>query len=185
MNSEEKNTEEKKNELAEKKELSEELRRLQLFAVRTIGGREFDVAFTVETIVNSLKSQSDVNNPVASYLGDIRALIIPPDIKGYVIFEVQNLHTVYLAVRDVPYVKGRAAGAVSYKDLEEMIRVKPIIEMLKERMVVEVVAGPFKGSKGTIQAIDREREEVTIYIAESLFPLTITLPAEFVRPVQQ
>ncbi len=176
---------EKRRELAEKKELSEELRRLQLFAVRTIGGREFDVAFTVETIVNSLKDKSNEASPVASYLRDIRALIIPPDIKGYVIFEVQNLHTVYIAVRDVPYVKGRAAGAVSYKDLEEMIRVKPIIEMLKERMVVEVVAGPFKGSRGTIQAIDREREEVTIYIAESVFPLTITLPAEFVRPIQQ
>jgi len=172
-------------ELAEKKELSEELRRLQLFAVRTIGGREFDVAFTVETLVNSMKMREDRSNPATSFLNDVRALIIPPDIKGYVIFEVQNLHTVYIAVRDVPYVKGRAAGAVSYKDLEEMIRVKPIIEMLKERMVVEIIAGPFKGSKGTIQAIDREREEVTIHIAESLFPLTITLPAEFVRPVQQ
>lgn len=178
-------SEETSSRVKEEKELSEELRRLQLFAVRTIGGREYDVALLVESIIDSLKTREERDNPAASYLRDIRALIVPPDIKGYVIFEVQNLHSVYLAVRDVSYVKGRAAGAVSYKDLEEMIRVKPIIEMLREKMVVEVVAGPLKGSKGTIQAIDRERNEVTIYIAESLFPLTITLPAEFVRPVQE
>ncbi|MEZ0289839.1 MAG: transcription elongation factor Spt5 [Sulfolobales archaeon] len=163
--------------------LSEELRRLQLYVVRSIGGRELDVALTVETIVNSAKSAQSTDQSL-NYLQDIRAIIVPPDIKGYVIFEVQNLHTVYLAVRDIRHVKGRAAGSISYKDLEEMIKVKPIIEMLRERMIVEIVAGPFKGTKGTVQAIDRDREEVTVYIAESQFPMTITLPAEFVRPVQ-
>lgn len=163
--------------------LSEELRRLQLYVVRSIGGRELDVALTVETIVNFAKSAQSTDQSL-NYLQDIRAIIVPPDIKGYVIFEVQNLHTVYLAVRDIRHVKGRAAGSISYKDLEEMIKVKPIIEMLRERMIVEIVAGPFKGTKGTVQAIDRDREEVTVYIAESQFPMTITLPAEFVRPVQ-
>lgn len=165
-------------------EIPEELRRLQLFAVRTVGGREMDVALTIEAIVDSVR-RSGGSGPLENYLRDIRAIIVPPDIRGYVIFEVQNLHTVYLAVRDIKHVKGKAAGSVSYRDLEEMIRVRPIIEILRERMVVEIVAGPFRGSKGTIQAIDRAREEVTVYIAESQFPMTITLPAEFVRPVQE
>ncbi|MEM4026234.1 MAG: hypothetical protein QW355_04310, partial [Sulfolobales archaeon] len=112
------------------RDASEEFRKLQLYVVRTIGGRELDVALTVETIVNSLKNVNPTDQTL-SYLKDIRAIIVPPDIKGYVIFEVQNLHTVYLAVRDIRQVKGRAAGSISYKDLEEMIRVKPIIEMLR------------------------------------------------------
>ncbi|MCI4457794.1 MAG: transcription elongation factor Spt5 [Desulfurococcaceae archaeon] len=168
----------------EQESLPDEFRKLQLFAVRTIGGRELDVALTVEALVNALKN-SGREDPMSSYLRDIRAIIVPPEVKGYVIFEVQNLHTVYLAVRDIRHVKGRAAGSVSYKDLEEMIRVKPIIESLREKMVVEIIAGPFRGSRGVIQAIDKAREEVVVFITESQFPLTITLPAEFVRPVQQ
>jgi len=150
----------------------------QLFAVRTTGGQEANVALMVEMFVAS--SQQSSGRKI-----DVRAIVVPPGIKGYVILEVPSLHTVYQAVRDIKHVKGKAAGAVSFKDLEKMLKPTPIIEELREKMVVEIVSGPFKGLRGAIQSIDRARMEVTVAIVESQFPMNITVPADFVKPLKQ
>ncbi|MEM4970721.1 MAG: transcription elongation factor Spt5 [Sulfolobales archaeon] len=149
----------------------------QLFAVRTTGGQETNVALMIEMFVES-------SNQGGKKI-DVRAIVVPPGIKGYVILEVPSLHMVYQAVKDIKHVKGKAAGAVSFKDLEKMLKPVPVIEELKEKMVVEIVAGPFKGLRGTIQSIDKNRMEVSVAIVESQFPMNITVPADFVKPVKQ
>lgn len=150
----------------------------QLFAVRTTGGQEINVALMIEMVVGS--SKSDAGRRI-----DVRAIVVPPGIKGYVILEVPSLHMIYQAVRDIKHVKGKAAGAVSFKDLEIMLKPVPIIEELREKMVVEIISGPLKGFRGTIQSIDRNRMEVTVAIMESQYPMNITVPADFVRPLKQ
>ncbi|MFZ8825023.1 MAG: transcription elongation factor Spt5 [Desulfurococcales archaeon] len=150
----------------------------QLFAVRTTGGQEANVALMIEMFVESSRQSSGREI-------DVRAIVVPPGIKGYVILEVPSLHMVYQAVKDIKHVKGKAAGAVSFKDLEKMLKPVPVIEELREKMVVEIVAGPFKGLRGTIQSIDRNRMEVSVAIVESQFPMNITVPADFVKPVKQ
>ncbi|MDT7889175.1 MAG: transcription elongation factor Spt5 [Desulfurococcales archaeon] len=150
----------------------------QLFAVRTTGGQEANVALMVEMFVESSRHSSGRKI-------DVRAIVVPPGIKGYVILEVPSLHMVYQAVKDIKHVKGKAAGAVSFKDLEKMLKPAPVIEELKEKMLVEIVSGPFKGLKGTIQLVDKNRMEVTVAIVESQFPMNITVPAEFVKPIKQ
>ena len=68
---------------------------------------------------------------------------------------------------------------------EIMLKPVPIIEELREKMVVEIISGPLKGFRGTIQSIDRTRMEVTVAIMESQYPMNITVPADFVRPLKQ
>lgn len=148
----------------------------QLFAVRTTGGQEMNVALMIETYV---KGSEQGGNRL-----DVKAIVVPPGIKGYVILEVPSLHIVYQSVRDIKHVRGRAAGAVSFKDLETLLKPPPIIEELRERMVVEIVAGPFKGLRATVQSVNKEKMEVTVSIVESQFPMNITIPAEHVRPVK-
>ncbi len=150
----------------------------QLFAVRTTGGQEGNVALMIGMLVESSKAAGGRKI-------DVRAIVVPPGIKGYIILEVPSLHTVYQAVKDIKHVKGKAAGAVSFKDLEVMLKPVPIIEELKEKMIVEIIAGPFKGLRGTIQSIDRARMEVTVAIVESQFPMNITIPAEYLKPLRQ
>ncbi len=159
-------------ERAEKKDVT------QLFAVRTTGGQEGNVALMIEMLVESSKASGGRKI-------DVRAIVVPPGIKGYIILEVPSLHMVYQAVRDIKHVKGKAAGAVSFKDLEMMLKPIPLIEELKEKMIVEIIAGPFKGLRGTIQSIDRNRMEVTVAIVESQFPMNITVPAEYLKPLRQ
>ncbi len=175
--------------------------RTQLFAIRTTGGQEINVALMVHVFVESSKRRpqqegSGSSNNVPEELSekgvfegdrgdlDVKAIVVPPGFKGYIILEVPNLHTAYRAVKDIKHVKGRAAGAVSLKDLEKLIKPKPIIEELKEKMLVEIVSGPFKGLRGTIEHIDRNKQEVTVSIAESQFPMTVNMPADFVKPIR-
>ncbi|HWQ17914.1 MAG TPA: transcription elongation factor Spt5 [Sulfolobales archaeon] len=150
----------------------------QLFAMRTTGGQEENVALMIEMLVESSKTSGGRKI-------DVRAIVVPPGIKGYIILEVPSLHMVYQAVKDIKHVKGKAAGAVSFKDLEVMLKPVPIIEELKEKMIVEIIAGPFRGLRGTIQSIDKSRMEVTVAIVESQFPMNITVPAEYLKPLKQ
>ncbi len=142
------------------------------YAVRTTAGREIDVAVIMENRIKNLGV-------------DVRSLVIPPGIKGYVIVEAPGLDAVYPAIKELKYVKGRTLGKITREELEKLIKPKPIIEMVKEGDIVEVVAGPFRGMKARIVAVDRSKNEVTLNILESEFPLPITVPGDYVKPVKK
>jgi transcriptional antiterminator NusG len=142
-----------------------------LFIVRTTAGQEVNVSLLIET-------RSKINNiPVYSIL----AL---PALKGYVVLETTGLHYVYESIRGLKHVKGKVSGTLRWEDLESMVRPKPLIELLRVGEDVEIIAGPFRGMKAKITAIDKTRNEVSLSILEASYPLTITVPVDYVRPVK-
>ena len=141
------------------------------YAVRTTAGRELDVALIME-------NRSRLLNVNA------RSLIIPPGIKGYVIVEAPGVDAVYPLIKDLKYVKGRAFGIIKSNEIERLVKPKPIIEMIKEGDIVEIIAGPFRGMKARIVSIDRGKNEVVLSILEAEFPLPITVPGDYVKPVK-
>lgn len=142
-----------------------------LFIVRTTAGQEVNVSLLVET-------RSKINNiPIYSIL----AL---PNLKGYIVMETRGLHHVYEAIRGLKHVKGKVSGTLRWEDLESMIKPKPLIELLYIGSDVEIIAGPFRGLKAKITAIDKNRNEVSLSILEASYPLTITVPVDHVRPVK-
>lgn len=143
------------------------------YAVRTTAGREIDVALIMENRANRMKKEIDV-----------RSIIVPPEIKGYVIVEAPGIHSVYPLVKEVKYVKGKTPGIIKADEVEKLVKPKPIIEMVKEGDIVEVIAGPFRGMKARVVAVDRDKNEVVLNILEAEFPLPITVPADFVKPIK-
>jgi len=141
------------------------------YAVRTTAGRELDVALIME-------NRSKLLNINA------RSLIIPPGIKGYVIVEAPGVDAVYPLIKDLKYVKGRAFGIIKSDEIEKLVKPKPIIEMIKEGDIVEIIAGPFRGMKARIVSIDRGKNEVVLSILEAEFPLPITVPGDYVKPLK-
>uniref|UniRef100_A0A7C2VNC6 Transcription elongation factor Spt5 n=1 Tax=Ignisphaera aggregans TaxID=334771 RepID=A0A7C2VNC6_9CREN len=139
-----------------------------LFIVRTTAGQEINVALLIETRTKA------GNIPLYSIL----AL---PNLKGYVVIEARGLHSVYEAIRGLKHVKGRVSGTLRWDDLEAAVRPKPMIELLYVGADVEVVAGPFRGMKAKVTAIDKTRNEVSLNILEANYPLTITVPVDYIR----
>ncbi|MEM1644682.1 MAG: transcription elongation factor Spt5 [Ignisphaera sp.] len=139
-----------------------------LFIVRTTAGQENNVALLIET-------RSKINNiPIYSILS-------LPNLKGYIVMETRGLHSVYEAIKGLKHVKGKVSGTLKWEDLESMIKPKPLIELLFVGADVEIVAGPFRGMKAKVTSIDKTRNEVSLSILEANYPLTITVPVDYIR----
>ena len=142
------------------------------FAITTTARQEANVALMVEVHTKTK------NLPIYS-------IIVPPELKGYVILETIGLHVVYEAIRGLKHVRGRAAGTLKWEDLEKMLKPRPLIDLLQIGEEVEIIAGPFRGMKARVVDIDKARNEVSLNVLEASYPLTITVPVDYIRPVKK
>lgn len=142
------------------------------YAIRTVAGQELNVALLIENRVK-------VSNL------DVRSIIVPPAVKGYVILEAPGLHVVYEAIREIKHVKGQAPGKIDISDVESMLLPKPVIKDLKVNDIVEIISGPFKGFKAKVVRIEYSKNEVVLNILESEYPLQITTPGDYVRLIRR
>ena len=143
----------------------------QFAVLRTISGKELNVALVLE-----LRASSEPG---------VYGILIPPDVKGYIIVESDGLHSVQRIVRGVKHVRGRVAGSVTYEEVERLVRVKSPLEDLKPGDIVEIVAGPFKGLKATVRSISMAKNEVEVEILEAAYPLKVFLPGDNIKPVSK
>jgi len=144
----------------------------RFFIVRTTARQELNAALLIEA---RTKNVSD----------GLYSIVIPPDIKGYIILEVKGLHLIYNLIKDIKHVKGRATGSISIEELEKLIITKPVITELKPGDLVEIISGPFKGLKATVVSVNLQRNEVTLNMLESSYKLEATVPGDYVRPVKK
>jgi len=57
--------------------------------------------------------------------------------------------------------------------------------MIREGDIVEIIAGPFRGMRAKVISVNRSKNEITVNVMESEFPLPIVIPAEFVKPMRR
>jgi len=152
----------------ESSEASGRVRQQMFFAVRTTAGQEANVALMIEVRTRTL------NLPIYS-------IISLPALRGYIVLETTGLHIVYEAVKGLKHVKGRASGTLKWEDLETLIKPKSLIDLLQGGEEVEIIAGPFRGMKAKVVAIDKIKNEVSLNILEASYPLTITVPIDYIR----
>jgi len=107
-----------------------------VFAVRTTAGQEKNVANLIEAKVKMNELQ-------------IKAVLVPELLKGYVFIEADGPHSVEKAITGVKHVRSRVPGVVTFPEVERYIVVKPVIEELDEDDLVEVVGGPLPKSHGS------------------------------------
>ncbi|HDJ97221.1 MAG: transcription elongation factor Spt5 [Thermoprotei archaeon] len=149
--------------------MSEDLESRPLFyAVRTTVGQEYNVASTLDIRARRY------NLPV-------RSILVIPALKGLVIVETIGIQVVTRLVIGVRHAKGVVRGAMSFKDLEKFVVPKPMIEVVSIGDIVEITYGPLMGMKGKIVHIDKAKGEVKVEVAESAYPLPITINAEYIK----
>ncbi|MCD6300820.1 MAG: transcription elongation factor Spt5 [Staphylothermus sp.] len=151
--------------------------KISYYAVRTTTGREIDVALVLENRANNI-----------AMLGEdpgVKSIIVPPGIRGYVFIESVKLASVYRLISEVKYVKSTQPIRVSREEIERLIKPKPVIEMIREGDVVEIVRGPFRGMKAQVISVDKDKNMVMLSILEAAFNVPITVPGDYVKPVKK
>ena len=143
-----------------------------VFVVRTTAGQEKNVANLIEARV-----KMDVLQ--------IKSVLVPEMLKGYVFIEADGPHSVEKAIAGVKHVRSRVPGVVAFPEVERYIVIKPVIEELDANDLVEVVGGPFKGMRAKITRVDKTKEEVTLELLEATFTLPITVHADYVKLVEK
>ncbi len=144
----------------------------KIFAIRTTVGQERNVA---RMILNRLDENVE----------DIASVFILPSIRGYVFVEALDRDKVVMHIQGIMHIKSKPIAAMRLEELERHIIEKPIIETIDIGLIVEVIAGPLKGVTGKIIRIDKLKKEVTIELIESRYPLPISVPVNYVRPVSK
>ena len=145
---------------------------MAFFPVRTVSGKELEVALIIE-------ERAKANNL------DIRSVVVPPRIKGFIIVESPAHFIVREVIQGIKYVRGGPGKKMKLEEVLKLIKPVPIIETINVGDIVELVAGVFKGMKARVEAKRPEKDEVVVSILEAAYPLQITVPAEYVRPVQR
>ncbi|MEM0173607.1 MAG: transcription elongation factor Spt5 [Sulfolobaceae archaeon] len=143
------------------------------YAVKVTGGQELNVALLIEERVKT-------NN-----ISEIYSIIIPPNLKGYVVIEATGSHIVRTVISGIRHVRGLSHGLVPKEEIIKMISKKERLVQLKSGDLVEIIAGPFRGMQAQVIRVEENKGEVVLNILESAFPLQVTLPLEQVRPAKK
>ena len=142
-----------------------------IYAIKTIVGRE---EIVLEAIAN--KAQTEGLR--------VYALFHPQEIKGYIFVEAE-LEDLQEAIKEIPHTRGILKEPIPIQELERFLKPKEAEVEINIGDIVEVVGGPFKGTKGKVIKIDKVKREITIEPLEVAVPIPITIQAEVVKIVER
>jgi transcriptional antiterminator NusG len=139
-----------------------------IFAVKTTANQERSVANMIAMVTR--KEQLD-----------IRSVLVPEELKGYVLVEAPMLEIVEQAITNIPHAKAVVRGASSIAEVQHFLAPKPTVTGISEGDIVELTAGPFKGEKARVKRIDEAKEEITVELSEAMVPIPVTVRGDIVR----
>ncbi|BCU68311.1 transcription elongation factor Spt5 [Sulfolobales archaeon HS-7] len=151
-------------------ELLERTKASNFYAIKVTAGQEINVALMIE---ERAKLQGEVN---------IYSVIIPPNLKGYVIVEATGLHVIKPIIAGIRYVKGLVPGMLTDADISQFLEKKTVQHGYKAGDMVEIIAGPFKGMEAQVVRVETSKDEVMLTVLESAYPLQVTVPTDYIRP---
>ncbi len=119
--------------------------------------------YVVKTTANQERSVANMISQIArkdKY--DIRALLVPDVLKGYVLVEAPAPEIVDQAIQGIPHARSVIKGASSIEEVEHFLAPKPVVTGINEGAIVELISGPFKGEKARVKRVDAAKEEITV-----------------------
>lgn len=144
-----------------------------LFAIRTTIGQEKGVAELIMKRIDALA------------LKTFKAILVPEQLKGYVFIEAIEAEEVQQAVLGVPHIRGKPIGKINLADIEHFLVPRVPTEGLGVGDLIEINGGPFKGEKAKVTRIDTTKEEVTLELLESTYPIPIKVHADYIKLIEK
>jgi transcription termination/antitermination protein NusG len=146
----------------------QEVPKSAIFAVKTTANQERSVANMIAMVTRK-------------ELLDIRSVLVPEELKGYVLVESPMMEIVEQAITNIPHAKAVVRGASSIAEVQHFLAPKPTVTGISEGDIVELTAGPFKGEKARVKRIDEAKEEITVELSEAMVPIPVTVRGDIVR----
>jgi len=143
-----------------------------IFVVKTTVNQERPVANMIERIVDKQKL-------------DIRAVLVPDELKGYLLVEAPSREVVESATMAIPHAKGVVKGSSTFGEIEHFLTPKPSVTGILEGSIVELISGPFKGEKARVKRVDELHEEITVELFEAMVPIPVTVRGDNVRVLRK
>jgi len=116
---------------------------------------------------------------------EIYSVLVPGGLKGYIFVEAESIDDVEILVEGVRHVRKRPrasrAEEIPIDELGHFLMPRPVIEGVDINDIVEVINGPFKGSKARVTDIHVGKEEVTVELLAMDLQIPVTLSGESIR----
>ena len=141
-----------------------------LFAVRTTGGQEKIVMRLLETKMKMGQI-------------DVQSVLLLDDLKGYVVVEAQDPPSMFNAIQGIRHIRGQLRGELQYNEIDKYLIKKSTVTELSVDNTVEIIGGPFKGMKATVQRVDQEKEEAVVILLDAPYQLPVTVDANHLKKV--
>jgi len=142
---------------------------MAIFTVRTGVGREQQVMDSLST--NAQKAEG------------IHALLSPHGVVGYIFVEADSVTEVQQITYRVPYVRGVLTRKVELSALDHLIEFNPEKIDIQLGDIVEIIGGPFKGERGKVTRLNKQKSEVIVELLDAAVPIPITLNLDSIKVV--
>jgi transcriptional antiterminator NusG len=138
--------------------------------------------FVVKTTANQERSVANLiaQNAKKENL-DIRAILAPDELKGYILVEASGPEVVGQAIQTLPHARTLVKGQSSLAEVEHFLTPKLTVAGITEGSIVELISGPFKGEKAKVKRVDEVHEEITVELFEAMVPIPVTVRGDNVR----
>lgn len=143
-----------------------------IYVVRTTIGQEKGIAH----VISGRVSKRQV---------DLKAILVPEPLKGYIFIEARSSREVELAIAGIPHIKGIIPGKILLQEIEHILVPRPPTEDLEIGDIVEITGGPFKGERARVMRIDASKDEITLELFEAPSPIPVKVHADFLRIVER
>ncbi len=147
---------------------------------------EPSAVFVVKTTANQERSVANMMAIVArkDHL-DIRAILAPDELKGYVLVESTSPGIVEQAIQTVPHARAVIKGQSSIAEIAHFLTPKPTVTGITEGAIIEITSGPFKGERARVKRVDEGHEEITVELFDAVVPIPITIRGDTVRVLRK
>ncbi|NVM29488.1 MAG: transcription elongation factor Spt5 [Candidatus Helarchaeota archaeon] len=144
-----------------------------IFAIRTTIGQEKGVAHLLTKRMETMK------------LKTLKSILVPEQLKGYVFVEAGAAEEVGQACMGIPHIRGKPIGTIALNQIEHFLIPRVPTEGLAVGDLIEIIGGPFKGEKAKVTRIDTTKEEVTLELLESTYPIPIKVHADYIKLIEK
>ena len=141
-----------------------------IWSIRVKNGREKEAALLLK-------------NKIEHHKLSVKSILVVDTIRGYIFAEGEK-PAVEMAVKEIPQFAGRVIGKVPLEQLEQHLAPRPTIQEVNVGDIVEIISGPFKGSRAKISQMTMTREELTLDLLDSRISIPLVMHADSVRKLE-
>jgi len=154
--------------------------------------------YTIKTTIGQERNVADAIEVRAHDKGEIVSILSPMGLRGYIFLEGYDPRIIESLIYGIKHCRGivkrrvhqdgrsvEEYGTTPLREIEPFLTPKPLTTGINQGDIVELVAGPFKGERGRVKAIDTEKEEITVELIEALVPIPVTVRGDHVRVLEK